>query len=464
MHVQAGLATRRRHGRRRRESHERLPRLLALEEPSREFAVQHKLLLLETLYDAGRVSRLAAGRGRAGRGRARARRRRARRGTRIPRDVRGRRRERRAESRVGFPQPISRSGRRGRPVPDRGRPVGVRGARQRTSGCCGLPSGPRSASPSAPAGRTVGVLVLADRRSGAAGGRPSTRRTRRFLSSLAGLCGHGDREPPPPREADARARAPRGGEPPPARRDGPDRRRTRSSSATLPPRGACSTSSGRVAPSRTSVLIRGESGTGKELVARMIHARSDRARQAVRRHQLRGASRDASSSPSSSASSAASRPASRRASGRLETANGGTLFLDEIGDMPLPLQAKLLRVLQEREIERVGGRTGDRDGRPRSSRPRTPRCRRASPTGSSARTSTTACGSSKSSCRRCASGARTFRSSRATSSSASPRGRAGSRSSSSARPSRRSSRTTSPATSGSSRTSSKARRRSPGEA
>jgi transcriptional regulator with PAS, ATPase and Fis domain len=111
----------------------------------------------------------------------------------------------------------------------------------------------------------------------------------------------------------------------------------------------------RVAPSRTSVLITGESGTGKELVARMIHARSGRADkpfvaincaalpETLLESELFGIERGVATGVEARA-------------GRFETAQGGTLFLDEIGDMPMSLQAKLLRVLQEREIERVGGR------------------------------------------------------------------------------------------------------------
>jgi transcriptional regulator with GAF, ATPase, and Fis domain len=111
----------------------------------------------------------------------------------------------------------------------------------------------------------------------------------------------------------------------------------------------------RVASSRTSVLVTGESGTGKELVARMIHARSDRADkpfvaincaalpETLLESELFGIERGVATGVEARA-------------GKFETAQGGTLFLDEIGDMPPSLQAKLLRVLQEREIERVGGR------------------------------------------------------------------------------------------------------------
>jgi transcriptional regulator with PAS, ATPase and Fis domain len=111
----------------------------------------------------------------------------------------------------------------------------------------------------------------------------------------------------------------------------------------------------RVAPSRTSVLLTGESGTGKELVARMLHARSDRADkpfvaincaalpESLLESELFGIERGVATGVEAR-------------TGRFEGAQGGTIFLDEIGDMPLPLQAKLLRVLQEREIERVGGR------------------------------------------------------------------------------------------------------------
>ena len=111
----------------------------------------------------------------------------------------------------------------------------------------------------------------------------------------------------------------------------------------------------KVAPSPTTVLVRGESGTGKELVARALHRLSDRAHapfitvnctaipENLFESELFGHEKGAFTG------AVASRP------GRFELASGGTLFLDEIGELPLPMQVKLLRVLQERVVERVGG-------------------------------------------------------------------------------------------------------------
>jgi len=205
-------------------------------------------------------------------------------------------------------------------------------------------------------GRPIGVLVLADKevRHGGDSAPAFDEEDRRFLVSLAGLCGlaienrrHLDRltrererlEEENRRLLDETGRSAAGrlfvGDSPAVRR--------------------VLDLVGRVAASRISVLVTGESGTGKELVARMIHARSDRAEkpfvaincaalpETLLESELFGIERGVATGVEARA-------------GRFETAQGGTLFLDEIGDMPLSLQAKLLRVLQEKEIERVGGR------------------------------------------------------------------------------------------------------------
>lgn len=112
---------------------------------------------------------------------------------------------------------------------------------------------------------------------------------------------------------------------------------------------------GRVAATPATVLIRGATGTGKELIARALYQHSDRATkpfiavncaaipQSLIESELFGHERGAFTG------------AQNRRIGRFEQANGGTLFLDEIGDVPIDTQAKLLRVLQERQVQRVGG-------------------------------------------------------------------------------------------------------------
>jgi two-component system NtrC family response regulator len=112
----------------------------------------------------------------------------------------------------------------------------------------------------------------------------------------------------------------------------------------------------KVAPASATVLIQGESGTGKELLARALHDLSAR-------RDGRFVAINCAAIPETLLESelfgyekGAYTGAAKQTLGKIETANGGTLFLDEIGDLPMSLQAKLLRFLQERVIERIGGR------------------------------------------------------------------------------------------------------------
>jgi transcriptional regulator with GAF, ATPase, and Fis domain len=111
----------------------------------------------------------------------------------------------------------------------------------------------------------------------------------------------------------------------------------------------------RVAPCDATVLITGESGTGKELIARAIHKRSPRSRSVFTRMNCAVTPPSLIASELFGYEKGAFTGATQRHAGRFEVANHGTIFLDEIGEMPGEAQVALLRVLQEREFERVGG-------------------------------------------------------------------------------------------------------------
>jgi sigma-54 specific flagellar transcriptional regulator A len=110
----------------------------------------------------------------------------------------------------------------------------------------------------------------------------------------------------------------------------------------------------QVAPSRATVLITGDSGTGKELVANALHQRSTRASGPFVKLHCAALAESLLESELFGHEKGSFTGAMTRKDGRFQIADGGTLFLDEIGDMSLPMQVKLLRVLQERAFERVG--------------------------------------------------------------------------------------------------------------
>ncbi len=113
--------------------------------------------------------------------------------------------------------------------------------------------------------------------------------------------------------------------------------------------------SSRVAEEETAVMINGESGTGKDLLARFIHSSSARYKNRFVPVNCAAIPQGLIESELFGHEKGAFTGADKRKSGKFETASGGTLFMDEVGDLPLEAQAKLLRVLQEKKIQRVGG-------------------------------------------------------------------------------------------------------------
>jgi len=112
----------------------------------------------------------------------------------------------------------------------------------------------------------------------------------------------------------------------------------------------------KVGPTSATTLVLGESGTGKELFARALHRLSPRKNKPFIALNCAAIPENLLESELFGYEKGAFTGAVKQTKGKIETASGGTLFLDEIGDMPMPLQAKMLRFLQERVIERLGGR------------------------------------------------------------------------------------------------------------
>jgi two-component system response regulator FlrC len=136
----------------------------------------------------------------------------------------------------------------------------------------------------------------------------------------------------------------------------------------------------QIAPSEASVLITGESGVGKEVMARYVHKKSKRADKPFISVNCAAIPENLLESELFGHEKGAFTGAVARRIGKFEEADGGTLLLDEISEMDIRLQAKLLRAIQEREIDRVGGSSRCRSTSA-SSRPRTATCRKQSSRG-----------------------------------------------------------------------------------
>ena len=162
----------------------------------------------------------------------------------------------------------------------------------------------------------------------------------------------------------------------------------------------------RIAPSDVAVLITGESGTGKEVIADLIHAFSPRSKGRIIKINCAALPRELIESELFGSVKGAFTGAHTDREGLFRQAEGGTLLLDEISEMPMDTQSKLLRVLQDQEVRPVGGKTATRPTAAWSPPPiarRTRRLHRAS----CAKICSTASAPFRSTCRRCASGAKT---------------------------------------------------------
>jgi two-component system NtrC family response regulator len=113
----------------------------------------------------------------------------------------------------------------------------------------------------------------------------------------------------------------------------------------------------KVAPSSATVMLLGDSGTGKEILARALHQLSTRGEKRFMAINCAAIPENLLESELFGYEKGAFTGAAKQTLGKIELASGGTFFLDEVGDLPMPLQAKLLRFLQERVVERIGGRT-----------------------------------------------------------------------------------------------------------
>ena len=149
----------------------------------------------------------------------------------------------------------------------------------------------------------------------------------------------------------------------------------------------------RVAPTDATVLILGESGTGKDLLAQEIHARSPRAEKPFVAVNCAALPENLIESELFGYEKGAFTGAAQQRKGKFELASGGTLFLDEIGDMNPVTQAKVLRALESRKIERLGGSHSDRSGCARGQRDAPRFARRKLPRDAFARICITGCAS-----------------------------------------------------------------------